>query len=446
MKNYILHKETKPAPKECARLAKITLSRLYVFLEPLLETLNQVLDKRLVRTFYHLFVSILSLENSRHSLLVTRLGAHFLGEHQGWAGMKRIHRLLDSQKWMSTLLDNFFEQQAVAFATEVVASGKWLLALWDDGEIEKHETEKGEGLCPVRSSKFKRLIRIRKGYYDPPTTKPAFVAGLHWLTVLLSGMDTAPILFRSDCWSHRGPQAEGWYDRHVRLLKRCQELLGDTALHVFDRGFAATRWLSFLIGLQCRFLIRWNGHYILLNSAGVKKKTCYLSIGKKATSTRMVWDMKQQVYRKAGVLWMRVTHPAYPDVPLTLIICRSGKMGRSPWYLLTSERVENSRHAWKLVFAYSRRWLVESTFRYNKAELGIESIRVMTWEKRMKFIKIVMLVYLFLLWLMHLRKGVLVVLILKHTSDKKGKRYRIASIPLYRLRDALIFLMKQEFG
>ena len=140
---------------------------------------------------------------------------------------------------------------------------------------------------------------------------------------------------------------------------------------------------------------------------------------------------------------MPVFHPTIRQQAFYLVICRPGKKGQKPWYLLTSEKVENANQAWKIVFAYSRRWLIETAFRYNKAELGIESIRLNAWEKRMKLMAIVMLVYAFLLSILNYAGGILLKFLLRWASDKKRKRYRDASIPLYRIRDTLDFLWNQ---
>lgn len=43
---------------------------------------------------------------------------------------------------------------------------------------------------------------------------------------------------------------------------------------------------------------------------------------------------------------------------------------RHPWYLLTTEEVRTEQQAWKVVFAYARRWDIEGTWRFSKSELG----------------------------------------------------------------------------
>ena len=172
MDSYYTEKSTKPLPATCKKLSRISKRRLQVFLSPLLSDLSGFLDKRLVRTFYLLSEVLSSLSKSRHSLQITTLGCALLGSFQSRAGMKRIHRLLDSTKWGSSILIDYIKETCKTHIEKIPDNGSRLL-LWDDSQLEKHETVHGECLCPVRSSKFKRLIRIRPGFYDPPTKSPA---------------------------------------------------------------------------------------------------------------------------------------------------------------------------------------------------------------------------------------------------------------------------------
>lgn len=54
------------------------------------------------------------------------------------------------------------------------------------------------------------------------------------------------------------------------------------------------------------------------------------------------------------------------------MVSRPGK-GCEPWYLLTNEPIRSLDDAWQIVFAYARRWQLETTFRYSKTELAMES-------------------------------------------------------------------------
>ena len=95
---------------------------------------------------------------------------------------------------------------------------------------------------------------------------------------------------------------------------------------------------------------------------------------------------------------MPVRHTAYPG-RLWLVVSRPGR-GRSPWYLLTSEPVETAEDAWRVVFAYARRWQIEMAFRFAKSELALETPRLWAWGNRLKLLLMVSLAYAFLLSLL----------------------------------------------
>src|SRR5947208_10072914 len=60
---------------------------------------------------------------------------------------------------------------------------------------------------------------------------------------------------------------------------------------------------------------------------------------------------------KGVELVLPVQHPEQPAVALSLVVCRSA--GRLPWYLLTNEALSSEDEAWRVVFAYVRRWNIE---------------------------------------------------------------------------------------
>ena len=114
-----------------------------------------------------------------------------------------------------------------------------------------------------------------------------------------------------------------------------------------------------------------------------------------------------------------------------------GREGRPPWYLLTNEPVDTLEDAWRVVFAYARRWQIEMTYRYAKTELALESPRLWRWERRLKLLFMATLAYAFLLSLLDWACQGLVEWLFRHWRHRTGKRYRQFAIPLYRLRSAL---------
>jgi hypothetical protein len=98
------------------------------------------------------------------------------------------------------------------------------------------------------------------------------------------------------------------------------------------------------------------------------------------------------------VLFFKVTHPDFPQWSLTLVVGR--RKGLEPIYLLTNEEITTAEDAWKVVFAYIRRWRIEMSFRHLKSDMAVESIRVYAWEDRLQLLGLLALAYGFLMELM----------------------------------------------
>lgn len=419
-------------------------ARLQVFLSPFLVFLDQVLDRRLVDTFSGLCRSIIRLRSRSTGLYLSELGSYLLSPAQAPAGTKRISNLLRSPKWSDENIINYLALQSQLYCQRLQKqANERLLLLWDESVQEKAESLKSEGLCAVRSSKAKRLLRIKPGYYLPPTKEAVHVPGLRWVGLLLCGLWQAPQLARFRWWTSRKPHFSSLLQVRVELLKWARELYGRTVLHIFDRGYASAKWLGLLLNHQDRFLMRWPSAYQLLDEKGQQKRASRFSVGRKATSSQKVWDMVRKCYVKRGLLWQKCWHPTYEHCPLTLIICRPGRQGRQPWYLLTNEQVENDQQAWQLVHAYARRWQIEQSFRFTKSELAMESCRLWFWENKMKLLQIVALVYAFLLTLLEKKLRKKIQSLLQQGCHRTGKRCRNAPTPLYRIRLALANLFNQ---
>lgn len=419
--------------------------RLTQFTLSIVDELTTLMDVRLVRTFSQLLVTLLRFRHRNNGLLLSELGEHLLSARQAPAGTKRISNLLRCPHWSHTLIQKGIRAKAQTFYEQLHQQGQRVLVLWDESVMEKPETLASEDLGAVRSSKARRLKRIRPGYFNPPDGKPVCVPGLEWLGILLAGASGAPCLFEFEWWTRRGAHARQRADVLNDTLSELTKRFGQTVLHVFDRGYASQAWLGKLLTAKLKGLIRWQTHYHLLNQAGASIKTWEITRGKRSVDHRLVYDAVHKCNRKTGIIYQPVRHPAYPDVPLYLIVSRPGK-GRTPWYLLTNEAIDSVESAWQMVFAYARRWQIETAFRYTKSELALESPRLWFWENRLKLMMIVGLVYAFLLSLLSSELSHWQQLLLRRGCHRTGKRCREASAPLYRIRIAFTHLWTQNSG
>ncbi|RYG69263.1 hypothetical protein EON80_10105, partial [bacterium] len=247
-------------------------------IHPLLRRLDEHLDCRLVATIERFIHAVLQFRHRSCGLLLSELGAYICGPDHAPAGTKRLSNLFRSSKWKSEEIDRHLCLHAVSVWEEMVRHQQDALLLWDESVLEKPESQKSEGLSPVRSSKAKRISRIKPGYYRPPGP-PVFVPGLNWLAVLLIGRSGPPTVAAMRWWGTRSSDqptqasdstpdsTPDWLrsgrDVALELLKQCCERFELGVIHVFDRGYAGSPWLQALDRYGARFIVRWSKYYPL---------------------------------------------------------------------------------------------------------------------------------------------------------------------------------------
>jgi hypothetical protein len=411
----------------------------YRFVQPLLKQLNTKLDRRLVQTFLDLMLVIVMHRHRNHGLLLSELGGYLLGARRAPAGTKRVSNLLHSSVWGEEEVETYLWEQADQAIEQRLSPQEDVYVIWDESVLEKPESLKAERLCAVRSSKSRRLMRIKPGYFNPPTGRPVFVPGLNWLQVVITGMKGAPALAHIHFWTTRGEAKTTKRNEEFKLLREMSRRWGSSVIHLWDRGFAGALWLGWAILFRVRFILRWQKNYKLITAQGRELKAWECSRGKRSMDHRLIYDARRRCLRKTGILFLPVRVPNFPDYPLTLVVSRSGK-GRKPWYLITQEHISTVDDAWRIVLAYNRRWQIEVSIRYSKAALAFESPRLLSWRNRAKLLAIAALVQAFLFSLLDdclrpLRDW------LRHNwCHRTGKRSRTVAAPLYRLRLALSLL------
>jgi hypothetical protein len=416
--------------------SKILTDRLYHFAAPILRQLMENMDRRLVKTFFDLLVVIIILRHRNQGLLLTELGGQLLGMDQAPAGAKRISNLLHSQDWGVKLLEDWMWAQGDQKIEECQHPQDDTYAIWDESEIEKPESLKAERLCAVRSVKARRLKRIKPGYYNPPRGKPIFVPGFHWFEVVVTGIKGAPCLAHFHWWTTRGETASKMRDEEGEVLQQLTKRWGSQVIHVWDRGFAGEPWLLQALEARVRFIVRWKKGNYLLDEHGIRHKASEISRKKRSIDHRLIYDCKRRCQRKTGIVFFQVKLPNLPAHSLWMVVSRPGA-GRQPWFLLTNQPINSSDDAWRIVFGYNRRWQIETSFRLDKSELAIESIRLLDWQARQKLMLIVALVHAFLLSLLAPALDSLRNWLLDAWCHRTGKRSRSVAAPLYRLRLAI---------
>lgn len=410
--------------------------RCYFHLKTLLVQMNSRLDRRLVQTFLGIVMVILMHRHRNQGLLLSELGGYLMEPDQAPAGTKRISRLLHAQGWESEDIERYLWEQADQRVTELHEQNQTVLAIWDESVIEKPESLHLEGLCPVKSSKAKRLKRIKPGYFNPPGGRPIFVPGYHWLQVLVLGLQGPITLAHMRWWTSRGEQASDKRSQEREVLAEVSQRWGaHQVLHVWDRGFAGIPWLTMAYVHAVRFVLRWPKAYKLIDAQGRIRKAWEISRGKRSWGHRYLWDARRRCMRKVGVVAMPVTDKDLFQ-PLWLVVARPGK-GREPWYILTSEPINSEDDAWRIVLVYARRWQIEMSIRFEKCELAFESPRLRLWETQKRLLLIATLVFSFLLSLLSPDLLGSSTWLLRFWCHRTGEWSRTVKAPLYRLRSAI---------
>lgn len=418
---------------------RFILQRSGVFLAPFLAHLRMQMDVRLVRTFADCFHAILAHRNKDKGLILSELGGYITGFLFAPSGTKRLSNLFRSDKWGAEDLEDVHLDMVKKQVSAWSDSGLRVLGFIDDSSVEKPESWHSEGLCAVYSSKAQRLTRIKKGYYHPPV-KRICVPGFQWTALMIGGLSLMPMVGLMKWWTKKGHQADSQDNVFYKLLKQIKAVFGTTLTLVLDRGFANEPTLERLFKCDQSFIIRWKSANLLRKSLQKDEKaknTWRICQHIKDMNTRVFWDKERKQPLKIGIVYAQVWHPEHLDKPLTLIVARQKNTeGAQPMYLLTNVQVDSIGMAWEILKSYIQRWDVEQAFRFNKAELGIQAIRLQKFQNRLKMMALVTLIYQFLLqlwrnWLAATQ------IIIKKWCPRTDKRLDKNRLPMYRLRIAI---------
>lgn len=237
------------------------------YFQPFLLMLDALLDKRLVRTLLQCLVAIIRLRNNPQALWLSELGSYLQGydgsSTSAPAGTKRVGKLLRSVKWTVGIMDRYLLEKADEEVEKLKEQGKRILCVWDGSVVEKAESEKLEGLCPVLSSKAKRRDRTKRGsVFNWPAPRPVRVMGMQWSAALIGGMGGLAHLAVTSWWTTKGVFATKLRDAEEDLLRVTVRKWGQLLVHVFDRGYASGNWLQVLSKYRTRFVIRWVKNHI----------------------------------------------------------------------------------------------------------------------------------------------------------------------------------------
>src|SRR5712692_1052378 len=145
------------------------------------------------------------------------------------AGTKRLSNLLRSLKWSLLQIDQFLLREAEKEGKHLKEQGKRILCIWDGSVIEKPESEKLEGLCPVVSSKAKRRNRSKRGQvFNFPPVKAITVTGMQWTGALIAGMEGVVKVALMSWWTTKGVYGTGPSNTRRKAAQNVSEALGES--------------------------------------------------------------------------------------------------------------------------------------------------------------------------------------------------------------------------
>lgn len=420
--------------RENRDLGSFLLKQIDKYLHPLLLALDHQIDKRLVRTFFDVFVSIMRFRNRPFGLVLSELGSYVLNPEHAPAGTKRVSNLLRSKKWSYSQIETFQLSKAKQRVESLSNQGKEVLFLWDDSVVEKAESWYSEGLCSVPSSKGKRLTKVKTGFYSPPKARIC-VPGFDWSAVVITTLGSLPSVCMMRWWTTRGKHLTDRKSVFLQMLKVVRQHFQQAIVHVLDRAYASIDIITRLVEYQQHFILRWDKRFNLCDELGKLQNAGKHASKLPVAASRLIEDKERKKTRRVTIAYLKVFLPKH-STPLTLVVCRDAKKSQEPMLLLTNCEVNTKAQAWKTLFSYMRRWAIEQTFRFNKSELALESPRLWFWENRQKIMGIVSLVYDFLLQMLKNWRSIVMIIINKW-CPRTGKRQLDTQLPLYRFRIAL---------
>lgn len=413
-------------------LSRQMAEQLSTFLAPLVVQLDARMDVRLVRTLTATVVNLVRQRERTLSLLLTELGEALTDGAHAPAGVKRLWRLLRSPQWHAGQVDTWLLDQANDAVERALRQDGVAFAVLDGSVVEKPAARKLAGLTKVRSALARRLQRAGGG---PPPTTPTIVPGFGWVAVVVTGLTGPLTLARLHWFSPTAPEeAQRQSEAERTTVLPFLLLWAQQVIWLVDRGFGNAAFLSAGFA-RARFIARWRKDYRLRDATtGEVASASTLSRRVRSRWTRQVWNPQTKQTWTVGIASFAVTLPDDPR-PLWLVVARRKGKNQTMW-LLTTELAGDEAGATFVVCAYARRWQVEWAIRFQKCELGLASVRVVSWLYREKLWRIAALVHAFLLSLLVLLDPDALARVLRW-CHRTGQRARDAIAPLYRLRHAL---------
>jgi hypothetical protein len=227
--------------------------------------------------------------------------------------------------------------------------------IFDDSDVSKSCSSKLEGLCRVRDGSTGKLTT---GYWS---------AGVSALTA----EHKQPIPVYSRLYSS---EEEGYTSNNAETLKALAFVSSQfpkEMIRAFDRGYDAGFIFDHLIPHAENFIVRMNDRNIMYKC---EKTQIHKLVGKFKGKFALKFKAKNGKKANCKISMAPVSLPAYPDIPLNLVICRG--LGKEPLLLLTNLNSDDNRLCVVITKVYLMRWRIEEYYKFKKQAFGFEKFLV----------------------------------------------------------------------
>ena len=216
-----------------------------------------------------------------------------------------------------------------------------------------------------------------------------------------------------ELFSHTHPDYRSQQHIVRDLMTRLRPRIPDRAIWVFDRGFDSRADLKTFEDHRIRFVVRVRSNRNIHHSGGHGRaghvassleNRARFQIRKIGAKRRRKWSV--------DVAWIPDVHlerrtpsgfAGGPDKSARYSFVVVRRRNKEPMLLITNDRVDTEQQAARAVNAYFDRWGVEDAFRFIKHTFRLEPhFRVLTWKRMRRLVRIMMMAYGFLSYLVHL--------------------------------------------
>jgi hypothetical protein len=325
-----------------------------------MQLLATQVDPRLMRSFREAFFAILTGDNARSSLLLTSFAdSAFPTCDKLIYTVKRFYRFLRNNDWTDDDLRQYVLDRSLAQPFKHNRDELLIVDVWG---CEKKYGKKMEHLCGIRDTD--------EGLDERKVTK-----GYPFLVAVRTALAKGPARLVSwELFSYTAPEFLSQNLVEWQFIQSLWQRFGKGVIFTMDRGFSRFTLLGDMSRLGIRFVVRMKQDVNVDPGDERLVSLKWLAYAMALVHWKKVYSPEEKREKIARYGWRKVKRPEVKGDLYMVLQWLEGE--KTPWILLTNERIESAEDAWRIVRIYWRRMEVEQSLRYLMSELGLESFRV----------------------------------------------------------------------